>query len=206
MTILPKGLLIATHNKGKFSELHKILSPLGLELFDLSIVDAIGEVEETGSTFLENASLKASAYAKASGLWTLSDDSGLEVEALGGAPGIHSARYAGEGAGDSERIEKLLSEMRASGSDSRSARFVCAVAIADSAGEIRFMCEGECKGTIAESPIGNRGFGYDPIFVPEGFAESFGELPAATKDVISHRARALEKIIPFLLDFKGIVA
>ena len=201
-----KGLLIATYNKGKFAELHEMLSATGIELLSLADLGGFPDVEETGATFAENASIKARAYATASGMWTLSDDSGLEVEALGGAPGILSARYAGEGADDSMRIEKLLSEMKEVSPESRRARFVCSVAVADASGGLRAVSEGECHGVIAESPIGIGGFGYDPVFVPEGFETSFGELPQSVKDDIGHRARAIEKIIPFLLDFKGLLA
>ena len=206
MAINPKGLLIATYNRGKFEELHEMLSQTDIALFSLNDIGGIPDVDETGLTFADNAALKAKAYALASGMWTLSDDSGLEVAALGGAPGVMSARYAGEGASDEARVEKLLSELKNNPDPARAARFVCAVAIADPEGSIRAETEGECRGAIAETPMGNGGFGYDPVFVPEGFTESFGELPRETKDRISHRARAIEKIIPFLLDFKRLLA
>lgn len=201
-----KGLLIATYNKGKFAELRELLAVTGLELFSLSDVGGLTDVEETADTFAGNAELKARTYAALSGMWTLSDDSGLEVEALGGAPGVLSARYAGEGADDASRIAKLLGELDGIEAGARHARFVCAVAVADPSGGLRAISEGECRGTIAESPIGNGGFGYDPVFVPEGFQTSFGEVSQSDKDRISHRARAIEKIIPFLLDFKRLLA
>lgn len=194
-------IVAATFNKGKFEELRTMLSKSGVEVLSLADFPEIPDVEETGATFAENAELKAVTYAKSTGQWTLSDDSGLEVEALGGAPGVRSARYAGEGASDSQRVEKLLTELTAVQTGSRAARFVCAVALADPEGVIRFRSEGECRGTIAETPLGKGGFGYDPIFIPEGHSKTFGELPQEVKDQLSHRARALQKIIAFLADF-----
>lgn len=199
-------LLIATYNEGKFKELCAMLSHIDIDLMSLKDIGEISDVEESGATFAENAAIKAAAYSKASRMWTLSDDSGLEVEALGGAPGVMSARYAGEGASDAQRIQKLLSEIKNSDAENRSARFICAVAVADETGAIRFTSEGECRGIIAETPIGKGGFGYDPIFLPDGFEQTFGELPSEVKDRISHRHRAVVKIIPFLLDFFGIAA
>lgn len=199
-------LLIATYNEGKFRELCAMLSHVDIELLSLKEVGEISDVEESGATFAENAAIKAAAYAKASRMWTLSDDSGLEVETLGGAPGVLSARYAGEGASDAQRIEKLLDEIQKTGTENRTGRFVCAIAIADDTGAIRFTSEGECRGTIAETPSGKGGFGYDPIFLPDGFEQTFGELPSEVKDRISHRQGAIMKIIPFLLDFFGIAA
>ena len=201
-----RKLLIATYNKGKLKELANVLSGTRLHLLGLADLPAVNAPAETGTTFMENACIKAQAYAAACGVSALSDDSGLEVEGLGGAPGINSARYAGEGATDSERIEKLLGEMRELGIADRRARFFCAVAVVSPDGTLLVSAEGECRGRIAETPIGNGGFGYDPIFIPDGFETSFGELPPEVKERISHRARAIEKIIPFLLDFKGSVA
>lgn len=206
MTNSPPRLLIATNNEGKLREMRSMLGDSSIELVTLKDVGIFQDVEEGGATFAENAAIKAHAYAKSARMWTISDDSGLEVDALGGAPGVLSARYAGEGATDSDRIEKLLGELKNISPSDRGARFVCSVAIADEMGEIRFQSEGICHGRIAPSPIGKGGFGYDPIFVPEGFEETFGELPSEVKDGISHRARALRKIIAFLLDFFGISA
>lgn len=183
-----------------------MLSEIDIELVSLDDFGGIDAVAETGATFAENAAIKSRAYALASGLWTLSDDSGLEVEALGGAPGTMSARYAGDDATDEERMEKLLSELKKIGATNRRARFVCAVAVADETGRTRFKTEGEVRGVITESPIGKGGFGYDPIFVPDGHDRSFAELAAEVKDGISHRHEAVRKIIPFLLDFFGISA
>lgn len=188
-------LLIATKNAGKIKELEKMLADLPLHLRSLKDFPNAFEPEETGATFVENAVLKAKSYALQTTLFALADDSGLEVEALDGAPGIFSARYAGANAGDEQRIEKLLEELNETRSENRRARFVCAVAFADKTGAIKFVEEGFCGGKIAFARRGTNGFGYDPIFIPDGFAETFGELSGDVKRRISHRSRALNKII-----------
>ncbi|HEY0430107.1 MAG TPA: RdgB/HAM1 family non-canonical purine NTP pyrophosphatase [Pyrinomonadaceae bacterium] len=192
-------ILIATGNAGKVSEMKELLADLPFVLRNLKEFPKICEVEETGSTFTENAALKATGYAVQTGLWTLADDSGLEVDALGGAPGVFSARYAGKNAGDAEKIAKLLGELGET--SARRARFVCAVALADEAGDIKFQATGVCNGVIALTSSGVKGFGYDPIFVPDGFDQTFGELSGEVKQKISHRARAMKKIIQYLRDF-----
>ncbi len=192
-------LLVATGNAGKVRELKEFLVDLPVVLRDLNEFSDVSEVAETGATFIENAILKAAGYAAQTGFWTVADDSGLEVEALGGAPGVFSARYAGENAGDAEKIAKLLSEL--GDSSNMRARFVCAMAIADETGEIKFVSEGVCDGRITVTPRGTNGFGYDPIFIPDGFEETFGELSGEVKQKISHRARAMEKIIEYLRSF-----
>ena len=197
-------LLVATKNDGKVGELKNLLADLPIELKSLSDFPLLRQVEETGETFTENAALKASGYARQTGLWSLADDSGLEVAALDGAPGVFSARYAGEKADDRENIEKLLRELGRNGDEIRAARFVCAMTIADDAGEIVFTAEDFCNGTIIDAPRGANGFGYDPVFVPVGYAETFGELPASVKQKISHRGRAAGKIIQYLRDFIAV--
>ena len=194
-------LLVATNNAGKIKELNAALADLPIELFGLKHFENTFEPEETGATFTENAILKANSYARQTGFWSLSDDSGLEVEALNGAPGVFSARYAGENATDQERIVKLLDELTETGDKSRRARFVCAMAIADETGEIKFLAEGICAGKIALNPRGANGFGYDPIFIPDGYEQTFGELSSAIKGKISHRSRAIVKIMRFLRTF-----
>jgi XTP/dITP diphosphohydrolase len=194
-------LLIATNNDGKIKELHELLADLPIELKSLREFENVGDVAETGETFEDNAILKAREYALQTNLWSVADDSGLEVDALGGAPGVFSARYAGEGAGNAEKIEKLLREIDRTQDKNRSARFVCVMAIADEKGAIKFVARGFCEGKIAEKQAGNGGFGYDPVFIPAGFENTFGELSSEIKRQISHRARASAKIIRYLRDF-----
>ena len=197
-------LLAATNNAGKIKELKELLAEFPIALGGLGDFENIVEPEETGATFAENAELKATSYALQTGCWTLSDDSGLEVEALNGAPGVYSARYGGKAATDAERIGKLLGELAATGDEPRRARFVCVMALADETGAIRFAAEGTCNGRIAARPAGANGFGYDPIFVPDGFDQTFGELSSDTKGKISHRARAIRKIMRYLRTFTAI--
>ena len=196
-----RSLVIATFNQGKVLELRQLLSELPFAISDLQGFSSIQEIPEVGKSFAENASLKASGYAKQTGLLTLADDSGLEVEALNGAPGVLSARYAHEGATDAERITKLLTEM--SQCTNRSARFVSVIAIANEDGNVINLSTGTCKGQIARAPRGNNGFGYDPVFKPAGFGQTFGELQTELKNRISHRARALSGAAKFLRSLTG---
>ncbi|HEU4594647.1 MAG TPA: RdgB/HAM1 family non-canonical purine NTP pyrophosphatase [Pyrinomonadaceae bacterium] len=192
-------LLVATHNEGKTRELVELLAGTPLKLRGLSELPWIEEAEETGATFAENAVLKARHYGSLSGLRTLADDSGLAVDALGGEPGIYSARYGGREISYAERMALLLEALDATGDRERRARFVCVIALADPrTGEVETF-EGVCEGRIADAPRGTGGFGYDPLFVPEGFTQSFGELPSEIKQRLSHRARALSKARQFLL-------
>ena len=185
-------LLVATNNAGKAREISELLSGLPLRLHLLSDFPAVPEAEETGETFEENAVIKAVQYSAAAGLLTLADDSGLEVEALGGQPGVHSARYAGPGATDAERIRLLLRTLDATGDAERRARFVCVLALAGPRDdEAVRVFSGACSGSIAREPRGGGGFGYDPVFIPEGHTQTFAELPPEVKNSISHRAKAL---------------
>jgi XTP/dITP diphosphohydrolase len=197
--ITPLFLLVATRNEGKLKELRQLLADLPFKLYGLSDFPEVESVPETGDNFIENASLKAFGYATQTGLLTLADDSGLEVDALGGAPGILSARYAGEGASDAERTARLLVELSKFPAARRSARFVSAVAIADSKGQILNVSEGTCDGCIDFAPHGSGGFGYDPVFIPNGYDQTFAELKSEIKNQISHRARALSSAREFLL-------
>jgi len=194
-------IVIATKNIGKVRELKELLADLPLQLKSLNEFPNIVEAEETGATFAENAVIKARSYALQTEFWSVADDAGLEVEALDDAPGVFSARYAGDDATDREKIIKLLHELNETQDQRRLARFVCAMAISDEKGEIEFLTEGVCEGKIALSPSGINGFGYDPIFVPDGFKQTFGELSGEIKQKISHRARAAKNIIAFLRDF-----
>ena len=188
------SLLLGTRNPGKIHEIKLILGDLDLDLCSLNDFPHVAVAEENADTYAENAIAKARFYARATGLQALADDSGLEVDALGGAPGVLSARYAGEHATDADRRNLLLSELANSGSDNRRARFVCAIAIASATGEILNLSEGVCEGTITFAPRGTSGFGYDALFVPDGYNQTFAELSDEVKNRISHRARALLKL------------
>lgn len=191
-------LLAATNNKGKIKELTDLLAELPFALKALNDFDNISEVEETGTTFEENAVLKATNYAKQTGIWALADDSGLEIEALGGAPGVYSARYGGTESDYSEKIGLILDEIFQTGSENRLAQFVCVIAVSNEKGEINYLAKGVCRGKIAFAPAGTNGFGFDPIFIPDGFEQTFGELSSEIKQKISHRAIASAEIIRFL--------
>lgn len=194
-------ILIATSNKGKLREVQSSLSSLNLRLRNLSEFPSLIEPEETGVTFAENAILKARYYAQRTKLWTLADDSGLEVDALGGAPGVFSARYAGVGVSDSKRIDRLLSELTNVPKEKRNARFICALAFCNPEAELIKLLNGTCEGCIAFAPKGTNGFGYDPAFLPDGYNQTFGELSHEIKQKISHRANALKLFSSFLTDF-----
>lgn len=198
------SILIATRNPGKVREIAAMLGRQGIAAITLADLSTIPDVDETGTTFAENAAKKAAEYATAAGMYSLGDDSGLEVSALGGRPGVHSARYAGESAGYETKIRTLLAELAETGSDDRSARFVCSMAFADPAGKIIWTAEGICDGELAAAPSGTNGFGYDPIFIPAGFVKTFGELNDDIKRSISHRARATDAFMRFFLDFIGV--
>lgn len=191
-------LLVATHNEGKIRELSRMLAGLPVRLRRLSEWPDIPEAVETGETFAENAVLKALHYSSRAGLLTLSDDSGLEVAALGGAPGVRSARYCGPSVTYAERMRRLLAEVEGAAGDDRRARFVCVIALADpSTGRVQTF-EGACEGRLAREPRGTAGFGYDPVFIPDGHQQTFGELPDEVKEELSHRARALGQAIVHL--------
>ena len=191
-------LLVATNNVGKVRELSQLLSDFPVRLRLLAEFPEVFEAEETGETFEENALIKARHYSTHTGLLTLSDDSGLAVDALGGAPGVRSARYAGREATYAERMSKLLDELDATGDEQRRARFVCVIAVADPAAGAPHTFEGICEGRLARAPRGNGGFGYDPLFIPDGYDRTFGELPADIKHQLSHRARALRQAVRHL--------
>ncbi len=187
--------VIATHNRNKLKELQRILAPLNIDV----TTAPLDEVEETGTTFAENAFLKAEAACRQTGLPAVADDSGLMVDALNGEPGVYSARYAGEDASDLDRIHKLLENLKDVPQEKRTAKFVSAVCCVYPNGK-RIDVQGECPGTIAFAPQGNGGFGYDPIFLVG--EKSFGELSAEEKDSISHRGRALAKLAAKLQTIK----
>jgi XTP/dITP diphosphohydrolase len=202
---MPKKLLIATNNAGKVAELRAMLEDIPLEIVGLDIFADLSEVEETGNTFDQNARLKAVGYARQTGLTALADDSGIEVDALDGRPGVLSARYGGIDTPFAEKISLLLDELAQTGDKERRARFVCSIAIAAPSGEILFSANGICSGRISQNPSGNNGFGYDPVFIPDGHEMTFGELSGDVKHKISHRGKAFLQIIPFLRDFSGVL-
>lgn len=193
-----RSLLLGTRNPGKVIEIISILADSGWSFSSLQEFPHVGEAEENFTTFAENAIAKAQFYSAATGLFALADDSGLEVAALGGAPGVFSARYAGADASDADRRALLLSELARLGDIDRRARFVAVVAIATPEGDVLNLSEGICNGTITFAPRGTGGFGYDPLFIPDGFDQTFAELPDAIKNQISHRARALMGTREFL--------
>jgi XTP/dITP diphosphohydrolase len=195
-----KRILVATNNTGKVTELRALLAGVDIDLVTLRELEH-REIDEIGSTFVENAELKAAGYALQAGLPAIADDSGLEVDALDGRPGVHSARYGGADTPFETKIEILLDEIESSARSTRAARFVCAISIADKNGNILETKSGICEGSIALNARGLGGFGYDPVFIPDGYDETFGELSNEIKSKISHRGRAFREIIPFLRHF-----
>ena len=197
-----KRLLFASRNAHKTREIQQILGP-EFEVRDLSAYPKISEIVESGESFEENAKLKAIAVSKKMPGLVIADDSGLEVEVLGGAPGIYSARYAGAKATDKENIDRLLGQLGRIGAkrDQRRARFRCVLALARN-GQMLGTFEGITDGIIVDQPRGSRGFGYDPIFVPKGFGHTFAELPAELKNRISHRAQAIRVLAAKLTALK----
>jgi XTP/dITP diphosphohydrolase len=191
-----KALLIATTNPGKLREILPMLERLSLEVITLADLPVLPAPEETGTTFAENARLKALAYAAATGLPTVAEDSGLEVDALGKAPGVQSARYGGEAATYPEKFTMLYDALAAAGAESSTARFVCALALVDG-GHVLFETTGEVEGAIAPSPRGTGGFGYDPIFFYPPFGMTLAEA-GSRKSEVSHRARAFGKLREYL--------
>ncbi len=188
---MPK-LLIATNNPGKFREFQQLLESCGWELVAPGDLGIDIDVEESGQTYAENARIKATAYAKASGLVALADDSGIEVDALDGRPGVHSARYGGPGLSDADRVQLLLRELTDVPDDRRTARFRAVIAIATPDGEVRYA-EGVVEGRIGHEPRGENGFGYDPVFVLPDRGLTTAQLSPEEKNRVSHRGRAAER-------------
>ena len=201
-------ILVATRNSGKIREIREALPSLPVKLRYLDEFPNASPIEEVGQTYQENAVLKALGYSKQTGLCALADDSGLEVDALGGMPGVFSARFGGEEASDAQRIEKLLTMLSEHRDSKRTARFVCCVALAGWQGDEQPMTwadprllkvtEARCEGYIANAARGTGGFGFDPVFVPEDYSRTFAELPHELKATISHRALALKAMRRFL--------
>lgn len=203
----PGELLIATRNSGKIREIEEALAGLPIRLRYLAEFSNVSSVDEVGQTYGENAALKALAYSKQTGIYALADDSGLEVDAMGGAPGVFSARFGGANVSDSVRIEKLLAALSGYPEDQRTARFICCVAMAGLPAEpgharsdphILNLAEARCEGVVVTNTRGANGFGFDPLFVPAGHVRTFAELPNEVKNRISHRALALAAMRGFL--------
>ena len=189
-------IVVATRNRGKLREFQSLLRPLDNDVLSLADISIVEDCEETGQTFAENARQKSIFYSKLVPFPVLADDSGLEVDALGGRPGVHSARFAGAEASDSDRVQKLLKELAAVGGR-REARFVCSLALARS-GAVLCESEGHCPGTIADEPRGSNGFGYDPVFFFPHLGKTMAELGEDKKNKISHRARAVASLLKIL--------
>jgi XTP/dITP diphosphohydrolase len=196
MPRLTGRLVVASHNAGKVREISALLAPFGVEAISAASLRLL-EPEETETTFTGNAALKARAAAEASGLPALADDSGLEVFALDGAPGVYSARWAGPSKDFTFAMQRVHDELQQRGARDLSARFVCALALAEPGGEMHVF-EGEARGAIIWPPRGEKGFGYDPMFEPTGHARTFGEMTHEEKLPLTHRARAFEKLLAAL--------
>jgi len=194
---LPDKLLLATSNRGKARELKALLRELPMELVLPGELGINAGVVEVGSSLEENAALKATVLAEESRLLALADDSGLEVAALGGEPGPLSARYAGEGASDKDRVEYLLAKLKGVPREKRTARFRCVIAIATPEGEVE-LCSGECPGLITLAPRGEKGFGYDPVFYFPELDKTMAELPLEVKNKVSHRGAAAREAVEYL--------
>ena len=189
-------VLLATSNPGKLREYQRMLSEVkGLQLESLQTLGCQLEVVEDGDTFYVNALKKARAAAEASGLPAMADDSGLEVDALDGRPGVRSARYAGEDASDAQNNEKLLDALTGLAPADRTARFRCAIVVVGADGKELARCEGSCEGRIADAASGSQGFGYDPVFIPKGRSVTMAQLPPEEKNRISHRAQAVAALL-----------
>lgn len=190
-----KDIIIATGNKGKLAEFKSILKDHFNNIYSLSDFDNIPEIEETGTTFRENALIKAKAVSELLGVDTVADDSGLAVDALDGAPGVYSARYSGPGATDEKNNGKLLSDLK--GIEIRKAKFICLIVYYKQNGETHFF-DGQCEGEILTEKRGNKGFGYDPVFYLKEYGKTMAEIDPKIKNKISHRAKALSKFILYL--------
>jgi XTP/dITP diphosphohydrolase len=192
-------LVLGTTNAGKVRELVELLAPLNCELRSLADYPDLLEVDETGDTFAANARLKATAQACHLNQWVLAEDSGISVDALNGAPGVYSARYAGAGATDAANNLRILHDLGDRPPEKRTAHYTCRLALADPSGEIRAESGGVCRGRVRLEPVGAAGFGYDPLFEIVEYHRTFGELGEAVKSVLSHRARAAAAILPQLM-------
>ncbi len=200
----PDTLVLATRNPGKVREFRALLHHFPLKVLSLEEFPQAPEVEETGETFFDNAFKKAYEIARALGVLTLADDSGLEVDALGGAPGVYSARYAGEKASDEDNYRKLLKELEGIPTEQRTARFRCVIVVCDPHGAW-LKAEGTWEGLITLEPRGHHGFGYDPVFLIPDLGKTAAEIPPKLKNQLSHRANALRELLELLPSFLQII-
>jgi XTP/dITP diphosphohydrolase len=199
-------VVLASRNRKKSGEIRDLLQPYGIPLVSVAEFPEAHEVDETGTTFAENAAKKASEIASLLKHWTIGEDSGLRVDALEGAPGVYSARYSGPGATDASNNAKLIEALKGIPEKQRGAEYVCHVAVADPAGNIVLSFESTCRGRIVDDPRGVQGFGYDPHFLIPEYHATFGELSPLVKRVLSHRARAFRRLIPQLVQTLSDVA
>lgn len=194
-----RTIVLASRNQKKAREVAEILAPAGFRVIPVTEFPAVPEVEEDGLTFAANAAKKASEVARHLGQWVIGEDSGLQVDALNGGPGIYSARYSGEGATDEKNNQKLMAELINVPEEKRGAGYLCSVALSSPAGDIRVAFEGTCRGRILREANGAGGFGYDPYFLIPEYHLTFGQLSSVVKHRLSHRARAFAKFVPLLL-------
>jgi len=201
MSSIPREqpLVVGSRNRHKVQEIADLLRPKGVDVKSIADFDGVPEVEETGTTFAENAAKKAGETAIAIGQWVLAEDSGLSVDALDGAPGVYSARYSGPAATDDSNNEKLMLELAGVPDTRRSGHYVCHVAVADPTGHIALTVEARCRGRLTDAPRGTNGFGYDPYFLLPEYHRTFGELSPIVKQILSHRGRAFQRVIPRLM-------
>src|SRR5262245_31194160 len=193
---MPRILVLGSRNRKKLGELAELLEPLGLVLNTLADFPAGVEVEETGETFTENARLKATVQARNLKQWVLGEDSGLSVDALGGAPGVRSARFSDPGATDERNNAQLLEKLKGVPVDKRTAHYTCHAVLSEPSGAVRAESTGYCRGRILTAPVGSGGFGYDPLFEIIELHQTFGQLSPAVKRVLSHRSRAVRQLVP----------
>ncbi len=193
-----RTIVLASRNQKKAREVSEILAPAGFQVIPVTEFADIPEVEEDGVTFAENAAKKASEVARRLNRWVIGEDSGLQVDALKGAPGIYSARYSGDDATDEKNNQKLIAELANVPEELRGAGYLCSVALSDPAGQIRVACEGTCRGKILREANGDGGFGYDPYFLIPEYHLTFGQLSSVVKHRLSHRARAFATFLPLL--------
>lgn len=191
-------IVVATRNRKKLGEIAELLRPIGVAAVGIADFPDVPETIEDGDTFAENAAKKAVEVARHLERWTIGEDSGLCVDALGGRPGVFSARFAGEAANDDRNNARLQQELAGVPEADRGAGYVCSVAVADASGSVRLTVEATCRGRITTSPSGTNGFGYDPYFLIPEYHRTFGDLPPVVKRHLSHRARAFERLVPAL--------